>query len=433
MAKLAFSHYFTQFNLSNNKPAAQDYYQTQWLTPTGENNKHVAYGGYLRDRPLPRDPYAAGVDYALEDMKTEVRQAIEAGLDGFTLDLLSVTRTNHWVAQERLLTAANAVDPSFLIMLMPDMTMMQTMTYKDFAARITVLAQYPSAFHINGAIVISPFAAEKWTPAKWTSAIAEITKQSGKKVFFVPCFLNYSASVQGFASISQGFSEWGLGNPAATTQRAGYGADAHTRGKVWMQPVRVQDTRPNQAMYDEAGNTENLRTSWKAAIDTNAEWVQIVTWNDYSENAQIAPSMSHGWSFLDLSRYYLNWWKSGTPSVLRDQLFLTHRTHLSTVKTFLHQTKLMALRQGSTPTRDNVELVVLATASGTAMIVQNNGSKSFPVVPGLNVFTTPLSPGLVSGSLLTSTTQVLQLTSPFIAVDKPDVQNMNYVGSSVTR
>jgi hypothetical protein len=61
--------------------------------------------------------------------------------------------------------------------------------------------------------------------------------------------------------------------------------DAHDRGKIWMQPVSVQDARPSQAIYDEANNSENLRVTWNAAIK-GADWVQIPTWNDYSENAR---------------------------------------------------------------------------------------------------------------------------------------------------
>ena len=48
-SRQVFAHYFGVFPLSiDNKPADSDYYKTQFLTPTGENNKHLAYGGFLR-------------------------------------------------------------------------------------------------------------------------------------------------------------------------------------------------------------------------------------------------------------------------------------------------------------------------------------------------------------------------------------------------
>ena len=53
-SKKVFAHYFYPFPLSiDNKPAAQDYYNTQYLSPTGESNKWISQGGYLRSRPLP--------------------------------------------------------------------------------------------------------------------------------------------------------------------------------------------------------------------------------------------------------------------------------------------------------------------------------------------------------------------------------------------
>ena len=56
-----------------------------------------------------------------------------------------------------------------------------------------------------------------------------------------------------------------------------------------MQAVSAQDERPYASTYDEADNTANLRMTWTAAIN-GADWVQIPTWNDYSEGTEISPS-----------------------------------------------------------------------------------------------------------------------------------------------
>ncbi len=43
-----FAHYFPPFPISiDNKDASVDYYATQYLTPGGESNKHIAYGGFF--------------------------------------------------------------------------------------------------------------------------------------------------------------------------------------------------------------------------------------------------------------------------------------------------------------------------------------------------------------------------------------------------
>ena len=158
--------------------------------------------------------------------------------------------------------------------------------------------------------VVSPFAPEALGVTYWQNFI-NLMAARGVKVAFIPCFLNYEANVAAFAPISYGFSNWGNRSPAANQNLATNINDAHSRGKIWMQPVSVQDTRPYTAVYDEANNTENLRVTWNAAISYGADWVQIPTWNDYSENTQISPSTHIGWGPLDLMSYYLTRWKTG--------------------------------------------------------------------------------------------------------------------------
>src|SRR6202521_4996032 len=53
-SKKVFAHYFYPFPLSvENKPASDDYYNRNYLSPKGENGKWAANGGFLRQRPLP--------------------------------------------------------------------------------------------------------------------------------------------------------------------------------------------------------------------------------------------------------------------------------------------------------------------------------------------------------------------------------------------
>ena len=103
-----FAHYFPPYPISiDNQPAASDYYSDNYLTIEGEGGKHAAYGGWLRDRPLPRDPIPVA-DWRVEDLRTEVRQAKAAGIDGFTVNILSLSGSN-WTASVNLMRAADDV------------------------------------------------------------------------------------------------------------------------------------------------------------------------------------------------------------------------------------------------------------------------------------------------------------------------------------
>ena len=72
-----------------------------------------------------------------------------------------------------------------------------------------------------------------------------------------------------------------------------------------MHPVAFGDTRPNQGNFFESVGFEALVESWKAAIDGGADWVQIPTWSDMAEHANIQPTRNHGWCFLDVNAYFL--------------------------------------------------------------------------------------------------------------------------------
>lgn len=429
-AHKVFAHYFTPYPLSlDDKDAASDYYTRNYLSPTGEGGIHSAYGGLLRDRPIPRAPIGTGYQFA--DMKTEVRRAAAAGLDGFTLDLLSVSSSSaNWTRAKLLIQAAAEVDPGFKIVLMPDMNGLASVDSDTLAAAVAGLASSPALYHLaDGRLVISPFKAEGRTAAWWSAWMATMKDEYGISVALVPCFLSFStANADAFAPISYGFSNWGNRNPAANAGLATNIDRAHALGKIWMQPVSVQDERPNQGKYDEAAGTQNLRLTWQAAID-GADWVQIPTWNDYSEGAQISPSAEHGWTFLDLSSYYLTRMKTGAyPAITKDVVYLTHRTQPAAATPSYPETKLMTLRAGSTPAQDQVEVLTVLTAAATVTATIGGTAHTYTAPAGLHVQTFPLKTGTNAVSVARNGTVTARVTSPFTVTSTPTVQDEQYVG-----
>jgi hypothetical protein len=108
-----FAHYFPPYPISiDNADPASDYYARNYLDPNGEGGKHLAYGGLLRDRPIGREPL--GGDWRSTDLRTEVDQAADAGIDGFTLDLMSWSGQN-WDTAVRLMQAAASAKRGFTV------------------------------------------------------------------------------------------------------------------------------------------------------------------------------------------------------------------------------------------------------------------------------------------------------------------------------
>jgi len=124
--KKVFAHYLYPFPLSiDNRASSGDYYNIQFLTKTGENNKWLAQGGFLRQRPLGV-PTNSDPSWKLQNMEREVTQAMARGITGFTFDVMSVDQATNPTSQlHTMLTAAQAVNSHFKIIAMPDMTALQ--------------------------------------------------------------------------------------------------------------------------------------------------------------------------------------------------------------------------------------------------------------------------------------------------------------------
>jgi hypothetical protein len=427
--KKVFAHYFSPYPISlDNKDSSVDYYTHNYLNPNGEGGKFLANGGLLRDRPLPR-PVISATDWQYQDMKTEVQRADDSGLDGFTYDMLGLSGV-HMDRLNYLLHAANDVDKNFKVMLMPDANSGAFADPVVSANAVAALAKgtYGSSLYriADGRLVVSPFKAEGKSVAFWQTFLTTLQNQ-GVKVAFVPCFLNYPANAAAYSSISYGFSNWGNRSVATNSKLVANIADAHARGKIWMQPVSVQDTRPNQNIYDEADNTENFRTTWNAAITGGADWVQIPTWNDYSEGTQLAPSVSTGWSPLDINSYYLSWYKAGVaPAIKHDVVYLSHRIQPYAAVPTGGQTRLQQLRAGSSPARDTVEVLSFLTAQATVNVTIGGVTQSYVAPAGESSKLFPLLPGQVSATIVKADKSVISVASPFTVVARPAVQDLTY-------
>ncbi len=444
--RLVLAHYFPPLPVSlDNEEPDEDYYAREYLDPEGEDGKHEDYGGYLRDRPLGRDPINAE-DWRRQDLRTEVRQAIAGGLDGFTVNIIQLEDGNDprlWRTTLDLLRAAHDVDPDFAVVLMPDMS--GSLAQKDVeavAAGMARLAEEPSAHRLpDGRLLVAPFKAEAHPVDWWQSFLDEMEDEHDLPVALLPTFVDDERDlVDDYGEISYGLSVWGARNPEANDPGREDAGSARRRaervddlGVAWMQPVSVQDQRPSQGLYEEAENTRNLRATWRLARETDAELVQIPTWNDYTEGTHIAPSVMHGWTFLDISAYYLTWYKTGSaPEIVRDAVYVTHRTQPVDAEPETEQDELMRRRSGS-DARDTVEALTFLTEPGTVELQVGDESHRCDVEAGVDTCVVPLSVGTVSARVLRDGDTVASVTSPYEVTDEPYVQDLQYVGASSLR
>jgi hypothetical protein len=435
-----FAHYMPVLPISlDNKPAASDYYTQKYLDPNGEHGKHRAYGGFLRDRPLPIAP--GGADWQLRNARTAIAQATAAGVDGFAWDVQSLsTSAPAWTNGLTLMRAAAGT--GFKVALTPDMGVLKSASAASMAAGMAKLAAYPAAYRLgDGRLVVMPFLGNSGsTVAYWRQFNSIMQSQYGIKVALVPIFLNEVSSLPTFSSAVYGASNWGARNPGGNNTTLVNGASAIGRaenvmktGKIWMQPVSLQDERPRAGIFEEAKASENLRNSWQVAIRSHSDWAQMATWNDFSEGSQMEPTLKRNWVTLDISAYYLTRFKTGTtPKILRDTVYVSHRTQPWAARPSFPQTTLMHLARGIAPV-NQAEALGFLTAPGTITVTSGSNSRTCSVPAGVQTCTVALAPGKVTARISRRSAVVTSVTSPFPVTTRPYVQDLQYVAASSRR
>ncbi len=111
-------------------------------------------------------------------------------------------------------------------------------------------------------------------------------------------------------------------------------------------PMYWGAAQPNRRYFETCGG-EGTELQWKSIIAQQPDWAEIVTWNDFNESyvcPVAAPNSSDSGrspktvppypksrsshaGYLELSRYYIQWYKLGKQSPLKDALFYFYRLH----------------------------------------------------------------------------------------------------------
>ena len=161
----------------------------------------------------------------------------------------------------------------------------------------------------------------------------------------------------------------------------------------------------------ERNGFEGMAAQWEVAIKSDADWMEITTWNDLGEASYVGPVgspayvkglaarfgavLSHD-GYLDASRYYIDWFKTGTPpTVTSDQIFYFYR---------LHPKNLEGINKPGYKGTDNplgwkaledaVYVTAILTAPAKLTIYTGGTSQSFDLPAGLRNVRLPFAPGL---------------------------------------
>jgi hypothetical protein len=440
--KKVFAHYFYPFPLSvSNKSPDQDYYNVNYLNKNGESNKWLAQGGFLRQRPLPvnanSDP-----NWRLLNMETEVKWAIARGITGFTIDIMSSKQASDPNSPlHMLLTAAQAVDSRFKIVVMPDLQVLRN-DPDGVAQIIASVASSPAAYRLaDGRLVVTAFNAGA-NPPEWWKAIFDQLQSQGIKVAFVPTFLGWDGKADAFSTISYGFSDWGTATAKASDNMKTAPGVAHGKyGKTYMMPVDPQQYRPKDSILVEADNSLTFRNAWMSAITGGADWVQLVTWSDFSESSEVEPYTDStlrrdiGTGYYDLNAYYASWFLLGNqPAITHDVLYYFYRREPTTAAGPA-QSKPVRIPAGAAS--DEIELLAFLTEPGILKIKIGSQDYVQSAPAGMTSFKVAMQPGFPVFSLSRGGSEVFSFQGPVQIFDQSGtpsgVLDMTYWSGSASR
>lgn len=394
-------HYFPVYadTMDNVDPKGPDQYNRSWLPVAGAGASVAATGGYFRDRPLSDAPYTG--DWRRKAAANEIRYAQKYLRDGFFVDLMS---TAHSTIYSALRDVANANFPGFLVVPMVDTG--GSLAKNGGQTLVDVVASFLTTTNTwtlpDGSTVVASYAAQNFDAAWWAKLASDLKAKTGKTVSFVHVYNNYSASnVSARPAYASG--QWSPGaDPSVLKNQGDIAGEVRRAGQKYLAASQVQNVRPGTAYgpwFDESANTESLRVGGARLIKDQADIVQGVTWNDWTEGAGFAPSVMHGTVPLEMSAAIIYEWKTGRkPEYLVDYAVVSHRNQTLDAKITGGQTTYMTqkTRGNMTPVRNKVEVYAQLTKPGKVVVTVGGLSTSFDGVKGENVFTVEAKPGAVS-------------------------------------
>lgn len=431
--KIVIAHYFPPFPLSiDNKPAAQDYYAVHYLNGEGEKGKFRAQRGFLRQRPLPV-PAGPADDFIAANLAREVARASRIGIDAFGIDLLSVAPDSRlWKSSLLMLDVAHAVAPTFKIVPEPDMGSLRTVTLDVLVDALDQFAVHSSTYKLaDGRMLVMPMAAERRDAQFW-GALRDRMAAKGHPIVLVPDYVD-PAPMAANAAVSWGATFWGNRDVLAGDRALRMAAIAKKAGIAhWFMPVAPQDARPKSYVFMEARNSAAFRAQWDAAIASRSTGVHLLTWNDYSEATEIAPSSFSQFLFYDLSAYYIAWFKTGAPPpVTADALYYVQRNQI--LDPAQADRGRGPILRGGTPMANDVELVALLKRPGRLVIDMNGRRYVKDVLAGLQTLRAPAAVGTPVFSLMRGGKRILRKVSDWPIAARPDRHDATYGGGSSTR
>lgn len=410
-----------------------------------DHGQHLVFAHYMTC-------FTLSVDFC----KQEIAIAQAHGIDGFAMDFGAWLDgdgkpTGYVQSMDNMFEAAKELNSGFKLMLTPEYSVQPI----DISVEHMVNRYYdhPNAMRHNGVFCLSSYG---MSGNSYNSPLTKL-KAEGKKIFFIPFSgvgrYEMAESVENGLQLCQDphtdgiwcficdNSVWGLIDENANLRRATLRAN-----KLYMAGIAPHY---NSANVRDMQGLRGYGAIWEGIIRDNADWVEIVTWNDYNEDTNL---MHYKWkrdwdkqtynrdgSYLDATAYYISWYKTGIlPKITQDKIFFAYRDrsrwatkvwNAENKEWRLHTMGKGSFTQIHDDVRDCVYFTTFLTAPTTLTVTIGKQKTSFNMPAGVTHGEVPMLPGVPHFTLQRNRQPVLDVVGRRSIIDKETEENSLDLGS----
>jgi glucan endo-1,3-alpha-glucosidase len=369
----------------------------------------------------------------LDGYKREIQDAQAAGIDGFALNVgaWSGPDTYYKSRVELIYDAAEQLGTNFKLFFSIDFAntndivdMLSAYGPRTNSFRImgtsSTNSPLPNAIPSEGKVVLSSFGQNN---LDWQGSVFTPLKAKGIQLFFVPHFWpnpvtelpDYQGAVgilNTYSNILDGLFLFGAaGLPYQLAQcNSNYTKAVHAAGKIFMASYTPNywgcGQTSNGRRYYESDGGEGTVLQWNSIIANQPDWVEIVTWNDFNESTYVSPIENPAAFFsalaapvrnchkgyLELSRRYISWYKTGQQTPInQDALYYFYRTH--PLNAVASNTNDVPVTTFFGDVADVIYTTTFLTASAQLEISTGGTLVTNSLPAGMTHLRTPFSPG----------------------------------------
>ncbi|KAF7975500.1 hypothetical protein HWV62_9427 [Athelia sp. TMB] len=366
------------------------------------------------------------------------------GIDGFALNI----GTDSYNAQQLGYAYAAAEALGFKVFLSFDFGYWSSADTSTIASYINTYGVLPAQFIYNNEIFVSTFIGDGFN---WATVASE-----SKPLFACP---NYqAASLASSSGVSCLFSwdAWASTNNQPIDQNKTTAGDVNYINTLGSKPYMMPVSPWFFTHYGPSSYNKNWifyadyqwNSRWEQVLQLAPQFVEIVTWNDFSESHYIGPlhpsdtSVYAGGStgavqwvtgfphdaWRDVAKPYIAAYKAGatSPTVTTEELVYYYRPNPKGAGCSDPVTQ----PTGYTYDGDSIFVIALVKTAGTVVITSGGASTSISVPAGITTVSAPMNTGVQSFALTRSGSTVLSGTSSLQVTSSCSVYNFNaYVGS----